>query len=91
MRVLLDESVPRDLGFALVGHFVRTVQTMGWAGFSNGKLLTVMLTENFETLVTRDQNLEKQPLCFTLDELPIFGSTFPSEILATATNAKKLP
>ena len=60
MRVLLDESVPRDLGFALVGHFVRTVQTMGWAGLSNGKLLAVMLTENFETLVTCDQNLEYQ-------------------------------
>ena len=60
MRVLLDESVPRDLGFALVGHFVRTVQTMGWAGLSNGKLLAVMLTENFETLITCDQNLEYQ-------------------------------
>ena len=60
MRVLLDESVPRDLGFALVGHFVRTVQTMGWTGLSNGTLLAVMLTENFETLVTCDQNLEYQ-------------------------------
>ena len=60
MKLLLDESVPRDLGFALDGHFVRTVQTMGWAGISNGKLLAAMQTAHFETLITCDQNLEYQ-------------------------------
>jgi len=26
MRILLDESLPRKLGFLLTGHYVRTVQ-----------------------------------------------------------------
>lgn len=38
-RVLLDESVPRRIGFELDGHFVRTVQFMGWTGVKNGQLL----------------------------------------------------
>ena len=29
MRILLDESLPKKLGFLLDGHFVRTVQQMG--------------------------------------------------------------
>ena len=60
MRVLLDESVPKALGFELHGHFVRTVQTMNWAGLSNGRLLAVMAENAFEVLVTCDQNIEYQ-------------------------------
>lgn len=60
MKVLLDESVPKALGFELHGHFVRTVQTMGWAGLSNGRLLAVMAENAFEVLVTCDQNIEYQ-------------------------------
>lgn len=60
MKVLLDESVPKVLGFELEGHFVRTVQVMGWAGLSNGRLLAVMAESAFEVLVTCDQNIEYQ-------------------------------
>jgi hypothetical protein len=60
MKVLLDESVPRALGFALQGHFVRTVQTMGWNGLANGKLLSTMAQAGFEVLITCDQNLPYQ-------------------------------
>lgn len=60
MRILLDESVPRALGFALEGHFVRTVQADGLAGLSNGKLLQAMQAQAFEVLVTFDQNLPYQ-------------------------------
>ena len=60
MRVLLDESVPKALGFELHGHFVRTVQVMKWAGVSNGRLLAVMAENAFEVLVTCDQNIEYQ-------------------------------
>ena len=60
MRVLLDESVPKALGFELHGHFVRTVQTMKWAGLSNGRLLAVMAENAFEVLVACDQNIEYQ-------------------------------
>ena len=35
MRILLDESLPRKLGFALTGHHLRTVQQMGWSGLTN--------------------------------------------------------
>ena len=36
VRILLDESLPRKLGFVLPKHPVRTVQTMGWSGLGNG-------------------------------------------------------
>lgn len=60
MKILLDESVPKALGFELTGHFVRTVQTMGWSGMSNGRLLQLMAEGGFEVLVTCDQNIEYQ-------------------------------
>lgn len=59
MRILLDESLPRKLGFALTGHHVRTVQQMGWSGLVNGKLLAAA-TGQFEVLVTGDQNMRYQ-------------------------------
>lgn len=58
-RVLLDESVPRRLGFELEGHFVRTVQLMGWAGVKNGALLR-LAAEQFDVFITADQNLRYQ-------------------------------
>lgn len=60
MRVLLDESVPRAFGFAITGHFVRTAQTAGFAGLLNGELLAAMKADNFDVLVTFDQNLPHQ-------------------------------
>ena len=60
MKVLLDESVPKVLGFVLHGQFVRTAQTMGWSGFSNGRLLAAMAQQGFEVLVTCDQNIDYQ-------------------------------
>ena len=43
MRILLDESLPRQLGKELAGHEVRTVQQIGWAGLKNGELLNRLL------------------------------------------------
>jgi hypothetical protein len=60
MNVLLDESVPRALGFELTGHFVRTAQSQGFSSLSNGKLMQAMLDKGFEVLVTFDQNLPYQ-------------------------------
>ena len=60
MRVLLDESVPRALGFAIEGHFVRTGQTAGFSGLQNGVLLVEMKRAGFDVLVTFDQNLPYQ-------------------------------
>lgn len=60
MRILLDESVPRALGFLIQGHFVRTAQTAGFAGLFNGELLTAMKLAEYDALITFDQNLPYQ-------------------------------
>ena len=59
MRVLLDESVPRQLRRFLRGHEVRTVQEMGWSGKSNGELLA-LAGPIFDVFLTVDQNIEYQ-------------------------------
>jgi len=60
MRVLLDESIPRDFGPLLTGHEVRTVRQMRWTGTKNGDLLRRAASEGFDGLVTMDQSLEYQ-------------------------------
>jgi hypothetical protein len=60
MKVLLDESVPRALGFELEGHLVRTAQSVGFSTLSNGKLMQAMVEMGFEVLITFDQNLPYQ-------------------------------
>lgn len=60
MHILLDESVPRALGFLIQGHFVRTAQSAGFAGLLNGQLLTAMKLAGFDVLITFDQNLPYQ-------------------------------
>lgn len=59
MRILLDESLPRDLGRDITGHEVRTVRQAGWAGLANGDLLR-RAAGQFDVLVTGDRNLEYQ-------------------------------
>ena len=65
MRILLDESLPRDLGLDLIGHETQTVQKRGWAGLKNGALLNVASAE-FDALLTGDTNLEFQQNLATL-------------------------
>jgi predicted nuclease of predicted toxin-antitoxin system len=60
VRVLLDESLPRDLARHLTGHEVSTVQRRGWAGLKNGELLRVARDAGFAVLVTTDRNMEHQ-------------------------------
>lgn len=67
MKILLDESVPKALGYELQGHFVRTVQFAGMAGFSNGALLANMGKAGYDVLITFDQNLPYQQN----DDLPV--------------------
>ncbi len=59
MRILLDESLPRNLAREIRGHDVKTVQQAGWAGLENGELLR-RAAETFDVLVTGDQNVEYQ-------------------------------
>jgi hypothetical protein len=60
MRILLDECVPRPLRRELVGHDVRTIREMGWAGKKNGELLALMAGAGLEILLTVDRNLRYQ-------------------------------
>lgn len=60
MRVLPDESMPRDFGPLLTGHEVRTVRQMRWQGTKNGELLRRAAAEGFHALVTVDRGLEYQ-------------------------------
>jgi hypothetical protein len=60
MRILLDECVARRLRRELPGHDVRTVSEMGWSGTKDGALLTLMVAQGFEVLITVDQNLRHQ-------------------------------
>lgn len=60
MRILLDECVPSRLHREFVGHDAHTVSGMGWAGKKNGELISLMISQNFEVLVTVDQNLRYQ-------------------------------
>lgn len=60
MRILLDECVPRPFGRELLGHDVRTIPEMGWAGKKNGELLVLLGAGSFDVFLTVDRNLQYQ-------------------------------
>jgi predicted nuclease of predicted toxin-antitoxin system len=59
-RVLLDENLPQKLRLLLGHHEAITTAYQGWAGISNGELLTVAEKAGFDVLVTADQGLNYQ-------------------------------
>ena len=59
MRVLLDESLPRQFKAQLSGHEVLTVPEVGWAGKKNGELLR-LADARFDVFVTADAHLPEQ-------------------------------
>jgi hypothetical protein len=59
-RVILDESVPRQVGDHLPGYSVTTVPIEGWASVKNGKLLALIEEAGFNAFITGDKNLEAQ-------------------------------
>jgi len=65
MRILLDESLPRNLVGLMVGHEATTVRAAGWSGIKNGELLALAATR-FDVSVTADQNLKFQQNLATL-------------------------
>ena len=65
MRILLDESRPRDLAQFITGHDVSTVRNEGWASTKNGKLLA-LAGARFDVFLTADRNLEFQQNLTTL-------------------------
>lgn len=59
MRVLLDECLPKRLKADLAAHDAQTVAEAGWAGKSNGELLS-LAEPRFDVLLTIDANLIHQ-------------------------------
>ena len=69
MKLLLDESLPRQLGSFFPDLFeVWTVQQMGWAGRENGDLLRLAAEHGFNALITADRGIEYQQ---NLESLPL--------------------
>jgi len=68
MKLLLDENLPKRLKKDFPEHEIYTVRDKGWNSKKNGELLELMLAENFNVLLTFDQNLEHQQ---NFDKYPI--------------------
>ncbi|MDE0146012.1 MAG: DUF5615 family PIN-like protein [Nitrospira sp.] len=69
MKLLFDESIPRQLGAHFSDRFeIQTAQQMGWAGSKNGDLLRLAASHGFNALITADQGIEYQQ---NLEDLPI--------------------
>jgi hypothetical protein len=60
LRILLDENIPAALRRLIIGHQVTLAYDMGWAGVSNGDLITAAEAKGFEVLITADQNIRYQ-------------------------------
>jgi len=60
MRVLFDQGTPVPLRAYLPNHSVATVFEKGWSTLENGDLLQAAEREQFEILVTTDQNIKHQ-------------------------------
>ena len=60
MKLLLDENLPKRLKRDFPQHEVFTVRDKGWNGIRNGDLLTLMIKEGFDALLTFDKNLQHQ-------------------------------
>jgi predicted nuclease of predicted toxin-antitoxin system len=60
MKLLLDENLPKRLKQDFPEHEIYTATDKGWTGVSNGKLLELLLANNFDALMTFDKNLQYQ-------------------------------
>lgn len=60
-RLLLDENLPRQLKKYFSSEFdVTSVPDIGWQSKKNGELLTAMVAEDIDYLVTADRNFRFQ-------------------------------
>lgn len=60
MRILVAESLPRQLVSLLVGHDAHMVQAEGWSSVQNGELLRRAAAAGYDVFVTPDRKLEYQ-------------------------------
>jgi predicted nuclease of predicted toxin-antitoxin system len=60
MKILFDQGTPVPLRRYLDDHSVDTAFERGWQTLENGQLLSAAENQNYEILVTTDQNLRYQ-------------------------------
>jgi hypothetical protein len=77
MNVLIVENLPRKLAGHLKGHECRTVTECGWAGKTNGELLS-LAEPLFDVLLTLDKNIPYQQDCGHVQDRR--GGHLPSKI-----------
>ncbi|MFT3742778.1 MAG: hypothetical protein QM785_00660 [Pyrinomonadaceae bacterium] len=60
MKILFDQGTPVPLRRFLTDHQVDTAFERGWQALENGNLLAAAEENNYEILITTDQNLRYQ-------------------------------
>jgi predicted nuclease of predicted toxin-antitoxin system len=60
MKILFDQGTPVPLRDYLSNHTIETAYEKAWSNLKNGDLLTQAETEQFDVLITTDQNLHYQ-------------------------------
>lgn len=60
MKLLLDENLPKRLKQDFVEFEIFTAADLGWTGVTNGRLLELLIENNFKALLTFDKNLQHQ-------------------------------
>ncbi|MGB4773328.1 MAG: hypothetical protein WBP58_17825 [Chitinophagaceae bacterium] len=60
MKLLLDENLPKRLKLLFPSHEVYTVKEKQWNGIKNGELLSRMLVDQYDALLTFDKNMQHQ-------------------------------
>lgn len=84
MRLLLDENLPKKLKLDFPEHEIFTVRDKGWNGIKNGKLLELMIADDFDALLTFDKNLQYQQN-FQKYTLTVFVLNAPANTYAVLT------
>ena len=90
MRVLLDECVPRGIRRFLSGHVVRSVQTLGWSGLADSRLVEEA-EGRFDVIVTTDVRLATAPALTGRSVSVVVLRARRTSIRALAPAAAQLP
>ena len=59
MKILFDECLPKKLKYELINQEIKTVPEMGWAGKTNGELIS-LAQQQFDVFITVDKKLVHQ-------------------------------
>jgi len=59
-KILFDQGTPVPLRHSFPSHQVYTAYELGWDKLSNGDLISVAEQNDFDLLITTDQNLRYQ-------------------------------